>query len=70
MPLHRSVPLIEKAKEEKRRERYYQLWLVRYPRYSEKNFQTFDEFYESIFPAPIVYDTRSKDDIMKEIIGG
>lgn len=70
MPLHRSVPLIEKAKEEIRRDRYYRLWLVRYPGYTEKNFQTFEEFYESLFPEPVHYDMRSKDEIMKEVMGG
>ena len=69
LPLKRATALINKATEETQRDKYYKLWLVRYPNYTEKNFETFDEFYEKLFPPRIEYDTRSKDDIMAEITG-
>ncbi len=69
LPLKRATALINKAREETQRDKYYKLWLVRYPNYTEKNFETFDEFYEKLFPPRIEYDARSKDDIMAEITG-
>jgi hypothetical protein len=70
MPMRRALKLIRKAREEDRRERYYRLWLVRYPGYTEKNFETFEDFYEKIFPPKVEYDMRSNDEIMAEILGG
>lgn len=70
MPVVRALKLIRKAREEDRRERYYRLWLVRYPSYTEKNFETFEEFYEKIFPPKVELDMRSKDELMAEILGG
>lgn len=69
LPLNKAVSLINKAREEAQREKIYRLWLVRYPNYSEKNFETFDEFYDKLYQPRVEYDMRSKDDIMAEITG-
>lgn len=69
LPLSKAVALINKARDEAQREKVYRLWLVRYPNYTEKNFETFEEFYEKLYPPRVEYDTRSKDDIMAEITG-
>lgn len=69
LPLSNAVALINKARDEAQREKVYRLWLVRYPNYTEKNFETFEEFYEKLYPPRVEYDTRSKDDIMAEITG-
>lgn len=68
LPLKRAIKLIEVAKEKEIEEYFYRLWLVRYPNYDKNNFETFDEFYEKNKPKKIVKDTRSKDEIMKEIL--
>lgn len=69
LPLSKAVALINKARDEAQREKVYRLWLVRYQNYTEKNFETFEEFYEKLYPPRVEYDTRSKDDIMAEITG-
>lgn len=69
LPLKRATALVNKAREESQKDKYYQLWLVRYPNYTEKNFETFEEFYEKLFPPAVTYDTRTKDEIMAEITG-
>lgn len=69
MPLKQAIKLLEKASDEDKRENYYKLWLVRYTKYTASNYETFDEFYEKIFPPAIEYDERSKDDLMAEILG-
>ena len=50
LPLSKAVALINKARDEAQREKVYRLWLVRYPNYTEKNFETFEEFYEKLYP--------------------
>jgi hypothetical protein len=52
------------------RSKYYQWWLARYPLYKEENYETFEEFCEKYMPSKITIDTRSKDEIMAEILGG
>ena len=69
LPLGKAVALINKARDEAQREKVYRLWLVRYPNYTENNFETFEEFYEKLYPPKVEYDMRSKDDIMAEITG-
>lgn len=67
LPIKKSAALISKAREEERKEKAYRLWLVRYPNYTEKNYETFDDFYEKLYPPRVEYDQRSKDEIMAEI---
>lgn len=67
MPLKRAIKLIEKAKEEETKEYYYRWWLVRVPLYTEKTYETFEEFYDKAKPKKIKYDARDKEEIMKEI---
>ena len=69
MPYKKAIKLIEKAKEEERSEIFYRLWLARYPMYSKNNYESFEEFYDKCVPKKIEYDTRSKDEIMNEILG-
>jgi len=38
--------------------------------YTNDTYETFDEFYEKVNPSKIEIDTRSKDEIMAEILGG
>jgi len=68
MPLVRVIKLVEKARDEERREIFYRLWLVRYPNYTKDTYESFDDFYEKMSPKKIVYDTRSKDELMEEIL--
>lgn len=68
MPLHRSIKLIDKALEEERKEYYYRLWLVRYPRYDQNTYESFDEFYEKCVPQKVEIDIRTKDEIMEELL--
>ena len=37
--------------------------------YTQDNYETFEEFYEKANPKEIKYDTRSKDELMGEILG-
>jgi len=69
LSLTRASKLLKKAMEEKRKEETYALWLVRYPSYTDDTFETFEEFYEKLYPPKIDIDTRSKDEIMSEILG-
>mgnify|MGYP003594056647 CR=1 FL=1 len=58
LPLSKAVALINKARDEAQREKVYRLWLVRYPNYTEKNFETFEEFYEN---NQIKFDYKLKE---------
>ncbi|MDN6292247.1 MAG: hypothetical protein L0J35_04150 [Tetragenococcus halophilus] len=69
LSLIHASKLLQKAREEKKREDAYQWWLVRYPHYTEENYESFEEFYERLYPPEIEYDTRSKEEIMNEILG-
>ena len=69
LSLIHASKLLQKAREEKKREDAYQWWLVRYPDYTEENYESFEEFYERLYPPKIEYDTRSKEEIMNEILG-
>lgn len=62
------MELVEKAQEEETTEYYYRLWLVRYPLYTEKTYESFSEFYEKANPPKVEYDSRTKDEIMQEIL--
>lgn len=68
LPVNKSLKLITKAREEETKEYYYRFWLVRYPLYDKSSYETFDEFYDKVRPKNIVYDTRTKEEIMKEIL--
>lgn len=66
--IQHAIKLIEKAQEEEKREIQYRLWLVRYPLYTEENYETFEEFYEKTVPKKVDYDLRPKEEIMNEIL--
>jgi len=70
LPLSHALKLIDRAREEEMKSKYYKLWLARYPMYTNDTYETFDEFYEKVNPSKIEIDTRSKDEIMAEILGG
>ena len=63
-----AIELINLAAEEEQKEKYFRIWLERYSDYTEKNYETFEEFYEKCFPVLATLDTRSKDEIMNEIL--
>lgn len=69
LSVKRAAKLYNKAVEEKKRDKAYQWWLARYPTYTKETYETFDEFYELLYPPKVEYDTRSKDEIMNEILG-
>ncbi|MDD3173355.1 MAG: hypothetical protein PHF63_06815 [Herbinix sp.] len=54
--------------EEDTREYSFRIYLAAYANMDKKNFKTFNEFWEEVKPQNIVIDTRSEDEIMKEIL--
>lgn len=69
LSIRRGYKLYNKALYENKRKQAYQWWLVRYPHYTEENYETFDDFYDRIYPPVVEMDTRSKDEIMYELLG-
>ncbi|MDN6292824.1 MAG: hypothetical protein L0J35_07095, partial [Tetragenococcus halophilus] len=69
LPIRRASKLYKKAIEENKRKEAYQWWLARVPMYTKENYESFEEFYEKIYPPKVEYDTRSKDEIMSELLG-
>lgn len=69
LPFIRAINLIAKARELERKDYFYKWWLARVPMYSKETYETFEEFYEKANPKEIKYDTRSKDELMGEILG-
>lgn len=63
-----AMKLVERAQEEERKEIYYKWWLARYPMYTKDNYESFEDFYDKHTPKKIDYDTRSKDEIMEDIL--
>lgn len=68
LPVKRAVKLINKAKEEETKARLFQMWLMRFTLMDKENFISFEEFYENATVPQI--DTRPKDEIMSELLGG
>ena len=68
LSLKRAAKLIKKAKKEENREFYYRLWLVRVPLYTSETVESFEEFYEKMNPPAVVYDYRSKEAIMADLL--
>jgi wyosine [tRNA(Phe)-imidazoG37] synthetase (radical SAM superfamily) len=68
LPLKNSMRLIEKANEEENKEYFYRWWLVRYPLYDQKTYESFNEFYDKVAPKKIEMDTRSTEDIMGDVL--
>ena len=68
LSLKRAAKLIKKARKEEKREFYYRLWLVRVPLYTSETVETFEEFYEKMNPPVVVYDFRSKEAIMADLL--
>jgi len=69
LPLLQAANLIVRAKKEKAREEAFSWWLARLPMYGKDNYETFEEFHDKIYPERVTYDTRSKDELMNEILG-
>lgn len=69
LPIRRAARLYQKALEENKRDKAYQWWLTRLPAYTQDTFETFEEFYELLYPPKIQMDLRSKDEIMNELLG-
>ena len=68
LPLRRGLKLLVKAQEEDTKEYAFRIYLAKYPNMDKSNFRTFNEFWEEIKPQNVVQDTRSKDDIMQELL--
>lgn len=68
LSLKRAAKLIKKAKKEENREFYYRWWLVRVPLYTSETVESFEEFYEKMNPPAVVYDHRSKEAIMADLL--
>lgn len=68
MPMKDAVKIINHAMEQEQKEYFYRFWLVRYPGYTKETFETFDEFYDKYKPQSVKYDTRSKEQIMQDIM--
>lgn len=69
LPYRHAMELVEKAQKEANMEFHYQWWLARYPLYTEKTYESFNEFYEKVNPPAVEYDARTKDELMNEILG-
>lgn len=67
LPIKRATKLIRKAFEEVRTENMYRQWLMYLPYMTKDNYMTFHEYCEQ--SAPVEVDTRSTDEIMKELGG-
>ena len=63
-----AISLLNHAIEEEQKEKFYRLWLVRYPNYDKNSFETFGDFYDKHKPQKVQYDMRSKDTLMAEIL--
>ena len=63
-----ALKLLEKASDEDKREYAYRWWLVRYPQYTENNYEPFEEFYEKLYPPKVAYDMRPKEELMEELL--
>ena len=59
---------INKALELERKENLYKLYLAVLPKMTDKNYKSFEKFYEENTPKNVVVDTRSQDEIMAEIM--
>lgn len=63
------VLIINKANIEEERELLWQRYLAILPYYTDKNYVTFNQYYEErMIQANVKQDTRSTDELMKEII--
>lgn len=60
--------ILNYAIEQEQKDYMHRLWLVRYPNYTEENFESFEHFYDKYKPKKVEYDARSKDDIMSDIL--
>lgn len=68
LSIERAVALINKATYENKRDQVYAWWLARLPMYTQETYETYDEFYEKVYPPIVLMDMRSKDDIMNELL--
>jgi hypothetical protein len=65
LDINHGISLINKAVEERDKEKVWQQWLVLYPNMSEENFISFDDYYNSMKVTNISI-TKSKEDIISE----
>lgn len=69
LSIKRAYKLFNKAIKENNREKAYQWWLARLPQYTQETYESFQEFYDKLYPPIIKMDMRSKDEIMNDILG-
>lgn len=68
LPAKRAIKLINKAIDEDRKQRFFMQWLMYLPFMTKDNYVPFEEYYEQTKVPQI--DTRPKDEIMRELLGG
>lgn len=66
LPVYRAAKLIDIAASEKRREYYYAQWLMHLTKMTKDTFVPFEEYYEE---TKVKLDTRSKHEIMQDLLG-
>jgi Trp operon repressor len=59
----KAIKLIEKAKEEDKKDKLYQVWLTKVPSMNKKNYISFTEFWKK---ANMTIDRTPTKDIMAE----
>jgi len=69
LSLRHAFKLYNKALKENRRDKAHDMWLAIMPKYTNDTYETFEEFYDRIYPPKVEMDTRSKEEIMDEILG-
>lgn len=68
LPLKNSANLIIEAREKEAEKYAFEIWKLQYPNMNEKNFKTFEEFYNEIKSKNNQIDDRDNDEIMNELL--
>jgi len=67
LPIDQALKLIVKATEEHEKEKIFRLYLVDRPRMDKQTFMSFSEYYDKLSVKQTKVDTRSKEEILKEL---
>lgn len=68
LSIKRAVKLIQKAAEEEQKETALRFYLAQLPNMDEKTFMPFDQYYKNTKIDYSAIDTRSKSEIMAELL--
>jgi hypothetical protein len=66
LSVYRAAAVVAKAREEERKDKVFRLYLADKPYFKDP--MSFEDYYEQVCPAPVVYDHRDKDVLMAEIL--